>query len=92
VNPLGTPLRSVTDGGGVLCDPRLSVVLGQEAREGTSGGALDFFRNMAVNNSVVPSAHLDGSRTYKASSPDEEALVKAAASFNVTMMSREGPV
>jgi hypothetical protein len=31
-------------------------------------------------------------RLHQASSPDEEALVKAAASFNVTMLGRDGPL
>ena len=101
--------------GGVLNDIRVAPVLAAEYREQAQFGALDFFRNMAVNNSVVPAIHDDGTRTYKASqcscsngdvmghcdgdvlwlqasSPDEEALVKAAASFNVNMMSRDGPV
>ncbi len=118
----------VKHAGGVLQDPRMVSAL-----EGGNQAAINFYRCMAVNNSVVPSVHEDGTRTYKvgvvigeggqkctaagvaivatppgsigfrlcvlvlfftltrqASSPDEEALVQAADSYRVSMMSREG--
>lgn len=51
--------------------------------------AVDFMRCLALNNSVIPSAHPDTGRLrYKASSPDEEALVKGARAYGVALRAR----
>ena len=49
----------------------------------------DFFRCLALNNSVIPTPDPNtGALRYKASSPDEEALVRGAAAYGVCLQSR----
>lgn len=52
---------------------------------------LDFFRSLALNQTVVPNTALDenGKYTYKSSSPDEEALVLAAQDMGVVFAARD---
>lgn len=50
---------------------------------------LEFLRHFALNNSVIP-VNKDGTITYKGSSPDETALVSAAANLGVRLVHREG--
>jgi phospholipid-translocating ATPase len=50
---------------------------------------LSLMRNFVLNNSVVPTKQGD-ELIYKASSPDEIALVKAAANYGVRLLNREG--
>jgi phospholipid-translocating ATPase len=57
---------SIPSIGGVLNDPRLTTMLDSNLRERSrSMGPVDFFRCMAVNNSVVPSMREDGHYVYK---------------------------
>ncbi|GAM24030.1 hypothetical protein SAMD00019534_072050 [Acytostelium subglobosum LB1] len=49
---------------------------------------LDFFTSLALCHSVFPSTDHDGKLLLRASSPDEEALVKAAAALNITFTTR----
>eukprot|EP00299_Pterocystis_sp_00344_P019797 c9793_g1_i1.p1 GENE.c9793_g1_i1~~c9793_g1_i1.p1 ORF type:complete len:1099 (+),score=250.37 c9793_g1_i1:1-3297(+) len=49
---------------------------------------IGFFRALALCHAVVPQKQGDGSYEYRSSSPDEEALVKAAAQFGVKFISR----
>lgn len=79
-------------GTGIMADMRLYEAACRDAAEGRiSASALEFLRCLALNNDVVPSAGKDGGGpTYKASSPDEEALVKAAAAYGVALVEREG--
>jgi phospholipid-translocating ATPase len=53
---------------------------------------LEFFRCLALNNDVVPAPDSGNPtrRHYKASSPDEEALVKSAAAYDVALWERVG--
>ena len=85
---------------GIMEDARLRALVAAEKSAGVHGpGGLEFMRCMALNSTVVPSLSADGGGggggdfdipKYKASSPDEEALVKAAASYGVILMKREG--
>lgn len=54
--------------------------------------ATEFFRCLALNQTVVPNTELDaaGKYTYKSSSPDEEALVLAAQDMGVAFTTRDG--
>ena len=68
-------------------------------RAGISGGSswcagshAELMRCLALNNDVVPGVNAGGERVYKASSPDEEALVKAAAGYGAVLWAREGDV
>lgn len=71
------------------------------------GAHLDWLRCLALNNDVVPAPakpdassagasehghHGSDRPVYKASSPDEEALVKAAAAYGVALWERVGDV
>lgn len=49
----------------------------------------EFFRALALCHTVVPEASPTGGINYKSSSPDEEALVNAAAKLNVVFMKRD---
>jgi len=64
---------------------------------------VEFLRCLALNNDVVPAPpsreHLPedadpstAPRVYKASSPDEEALVKSAAAYNASLWERNGDI
>ena len=73
-----------------------------------ASSSVDFFRCLALCNDVVPVAKAPvaiasaaGTRVdaaaatpidYKASSPDEEALVKAAAAYSIALRERDGDV
>ena len=52
---------------------------------------LEFFRALALCHTVVPSDNFDANNecVYRAASPDEEALVKAARSIGVEFVQRE---
>jgi phospholipid-translocating ATPase len=77
--------------GGIMADMRLHDAASRDAAAGRRDAcALEFLRTLALNNDVVPSTGRDGGRVYKASSPDEEALVKAAAAYGVALVQREG--
>jgi len=52
---------------------------------------MDFLLNIALNNGVVPDKK-DGQLVYKSESPDEEALVSAAAAAGVRLLKRDGPI
>lgn len=77
---------------GIMNDERLKQRIESQFRgetePGQGGAALEFMRCLALNNAVIP-AHQGGRIVYKASSPDEEALVKAAAVYNVKLIARE---
>ncbi|CAG9326533.1 unnamed protein product [Blepharisma stoltei] len=51
--------------------------------------AIEFFTNLAVCHTVVTEKHEDGTIEYKASSPDEQALVCAAKYFGVELLGRD---
>eukprot|EP01113_Clastostelium_recurvatum_P044997 TRINITY_DN7661_c0_g1_i3.p1 TRINITY_DN7661_c0_g1~~TRINITY_DN7661_c0_g1_i3.p1 ORF type:complete len:1183 (+),score=311.41 TRINITY_DN7661_c0_g1_i3:100-3648(+) len=51
--------------------------------------ALEFFRALALCHTVVTSSAEDGTVEYQASSPDEEALVSAAANLDVKFTKRD---
>ncbi|KAI8466535.1 MAG: hypothetical protein J3K34DRAFT_524465 [Monoraphidium minutum] len=57
---------------------------------GDGGPAVDFLLALALCNTVVPTATEEGALLYQASSPDEEALVAAAAYLGVKLVSRSG--
>ena len=93
----GDPGVETVNGAGIVEDARLRSLVAAEKAAGVRGpGGLEFMRCMALNSTVVPSLAADGESgelgvpKYKASSPDEEALVKAAASYGVVLMKREG--
>ena len=80
-----------------LEDVELRREIGRNFRDGQSGPcAAEMFRCLALNNDVRPEIPSDGSgsqeerRLYKASSPDEEAFVKAAAYYGAILLGREG--
>lgn len=76
---------------GIMADLKLYTYVQQDVQGRVLGpGALEFFRCLALNNDVVPTVSEDGTRHYKASSPDEEALVKAAQGYGITLWEREG--
>lgn len=60
----------------------------EKAIENYSPRELDLLRNFVLNTSVVPAIKENGEIVYKSSSPDEEALVKAAARFGVVLLQR----
>jgi magnesium-transporting ATPase (P-type) len=86
--------------GGIMADMEFYCNAVQEHRSGRRDACgLEFLRCLALNNDVVPSAPKGPSNlppgisripVYKASSPDEEALVKAAAAYGVVLTEREG--
>eukprot|EP00164_Ancoracysta_twista_P002940 GFYU01003912.1.p1 GENE.GFYU01003912.1~~GFYU01003912.1.p1 ORF type:complete len:1114 (+),score=366.13 GFYU01003912.1:120-3461(+) len=53
---------------------------------------LEFFRCLAICNTVHVSENKRGHKVYKGSSPDEEALVEAAAEFNVSVEYRDNEI
>jgi len=64
---------------GIMVSHQLYMHARTQAAGGERDGALEFLRCLGINNDVVPAVGEDGhTRHYKASSPDEEALVKAA--------------
>lgn len=78
-----------------LQDPALhDEIAANLERHRTDACALELFRCLAVNNDVRPELpdHPSGphERLYKASSPDEEAFVKACAHYGIILISREG--
>jgi len=50
-----------------------------------------FLLNIALNNGIIPEKTQSGKIIYKGASPDEEALVRAAAEAGVTLISKDGP-
>jgi phospholipid-translocating ATPase len=66
-----------------LGDPNLSAAI----RAG-DGPVVQFFRTLAVCHSVVPSLNSQNQPVYKASSPDEKALVEAATAMHVKLLRR----
>lgn len=54
-------------------DPRM-----QDALDRRDTNVLDFFKHLAVCQTVRPEVADDGTREYQAQSPDEKALVEAA--------------
>ncbi len=89
--------EEVADAAGMMGDARLrSLVAAEKGSDVRGPGGLEFMRCMALNSTVVPSLSADGDGgefdipKYKASSPDEEALVKAAASYGAILLKREG--
>jgi magnesium-transporting ATPase (P-type) len=83
--------------GGILADVGLYTAAMEEVAAGRAGAAragdhAELLRCLALNNDVVPGVSPGGERLYKASSPDEEALVKAAAGYGVGLWAREGDV
>ena len=88
-------LRAVMTGGVVYRD--LDSQGGDALRAAASGAVtsvgpspLELLRCIALNNDVVPVVAAGGERTYRASSPDEEALVKGAATLGVALVHRAG--
>ena len=49
---------------------------------------IDYFRCLALCHAVMPTKADDGSHAYSSASPDEEALCRAAAFFDVTFTAR----
>lgn len=87
--------------GGIMADMEFYCAAVNEHKNNRRDAcALEFLRCLALNNDVVPSAAKGGASNlppgisripvYKASSPDEEALVKAAAAYGVVLSEREG--
>ena len=79
---------------GMMEDPFLRKQVAADRAAGTTGAsAVEFLRCIALNNTVLPSVHDTPTggvqRAYKASSPDEEALVDAASHYGVALLGRE---
>lgn len=55
-----------------------------------NSGTVEFVRCMALCNTCVPRMDSKGRMTYRASSPDEEALVKSAAQHGLSLINRNG--
>jgi phospholipid-translocating ATPase len=66
-----------------LADPNLAAAV----RSGDPA-VVQFFRTLALCHSVVPSLNSQNLPVYKASSPDEKALVEAATTMQVRLMRR----
>jgi phospholipid-translocating ATPase len=72
-----------------------AVAAGADSRLGRDAASqrpavLDMLLHFALNNTVVPTVNKAGALVYKGASPDEVALVKAAAACGVTLLQREG--
>lgn len=50
----------------------------------------NFLLNIVLNNGIIPD-HKDGKIVYKGPSPDEEALVQAAADIGFVLLRKDGP-
>lgn len=79
---------------GMMEDPSMRAQVASDRAQGnTAACALEFLRCIALNNTVIPdvadTAAAGTRRVYKASSPDEEALVDAAAHYGVALLGRE---
>ena len=82
---------------GMMEDPNMRKQVATDRASGNTGAcAVEFLRCIALNNTVIPSTHDTPTggvqRAYKASSPDEEALVDAASHYGVALLGREADI
>lgn len=95
------PMLGVAAQTGILADSNLYNLVATISQSTENVRAREFVRCLALNNDVVPGEHKAGHtahgvgsmlfpRVYKASSPDEEALVKAASVYGASLWAREG--
>eukprot|EP01138_Halocafeteria_seosinensis_P003273 gb/GECG01003348.1/.p1 GENE.gb/GECG01003348.1/~~gb/GECG01003348.1/.p1 ORF type:complete len:1398 (+),score=180.54 gb/GECG01003348.1/:1-4194(+) len=82
--------EATVDAKGTMEDPRFRRAVQDSAKESTNGSIfLDFLRCICLNNTVTISREKSSTlRRYKASSPDEEALVDGASHYGVALVKR----
>lgn len=79
----GVPYDSATDMSRVIGDPKLQAACASATADGPVMG---FFRSMALNHTAVPQMSAENVRFYSSASPDEEALVTAAADAGAELL------
>eukprot|EP01044_Picomonas_judraskeda_P001909 COSAG03_NODE_123_length_12291_cov_19.979413_11_plen_927_part_00 len=79
----GEAYDSATDRSRIIGDPKLQA---RCAKATTDDPIITFFRSMALNHTAVPQTTADGERFYSSASPDEEALVMAAADAGAELL------
>lgn len=62
-----------------------------DAKSKGGSAELDLILNFVLNNAVVPTRDASNHMRFQSPSPDEEALVEAAAVAGVKLVSRDGP-